>query len=165
MKARAEILGHFGFFNGLPEHILSAIASCGVISNWSGSEYIAQEGQHAGAFYAIQSGIVTIEIHSPGQGRHILQTLHEGDVAGWSWLFAPHKWTFDIRAATSVQLIAFAGSQLLDVFAAHPDVGYIMVRRLAKVMALRLQAARLQLLDVYGNRSNSSFSERQHVGS
>ena len=28
----------------------------------------------------------------------IVETLHDGDVLGWSWLVPPYRWQFDARA-------------------------------------------------------------------
>lgn len=163
MEVQLERLAHFKFFRGLSEETLQVLAAFGTIRTWESFQYIAQEGEHAGEFYAIESGLVTVEIHRTGMGRHILQTLTDGDVAGWSWLFPPHKWTFDIKAVTAVRAIAFPGNKLLELFTEHPDVGYILVRRLAEVMAQRLQAARLQILDVYGKESHTGISRGQHL--
>ena len=46
-------------------------------------------------------GDVALEIVVPGRGPHVVETLHTGEVLGWSWLFPPYRWTFDAQALTT----------------------------------------------------------------
>lgn len=156
MKDLVETIASFEFFQGLPDDVLKTLGACAQRQDWPVNAYLAQEGGYAEHFYAVEVGRLSIEIHRPGQGRHVIQTLSEGQVAGWSWLFPPHRWTFDIRAMSPVRVLAFSGSCLLKICSEHTDVGYIIMRRLAEVIARRLQATRIQLLDVYG--SHDSFA-------
>ncbi len=80
----------------------------------------------------------------------MISTLGEGAVVGWSWLFPPHRWSFDARALEQVRAVAFDGGCLRGKCDADHELGYELMRRFAAVMLERLQATRLQLLDVYG---------------
>ena len=81
----------------------------------------------------------------------MIETLHDGDVVGWSWLFPPHRWHFDGRATAPTSLIAFDGACLRGKCDADHELGYQLMRRFAASIVERLQATRLQLLDVYGH--------------
>jgi hypothetical protein len=96
---------------------------------------------------------VQLEIFAPGRGAVTIQTVDEGDVVGWSWLFPPFRWHFDARALDSVRAVAFDGACLRDKCDDDHSLGYELLRRFSPVMLARLQATRLQLLDVYGNGS------------
>ena len=74
---------------------------------------------------------------------------------GWSWLFAPHRWQFDGRAVDPTRTIAFDGTCLRGKCDADHELGYQLMRRFAAVAVERLQATRLQLLDVYGQPRRS----------
>ena len=39
-----------------------------------------------------------VEIDVPTRGPITLQTLADGEMLGWSWLFPPYRWQFDARA-------------------------------------------------------------------
>ncbi len=54
-------------------------------------EFIFREGQAADSFYLIRQGHVALEIVAPDQGPITIETLDEGDVLGWSWLFPPYR--------------------------------------------------------------------------
>ena len=91
-------------------------------------------------FYAIRHGSVALEIHVPAREAVIIETLHEGDLLGWSWLFPPYRWSFDARAVEPVRAIAFDGACLRGKCEADHDLGYELMRRIAQVIIERLQA-------------------------
>ena len=79
-----------------------------------------------------------------------LQTLGEGEILGWSWLFPPYVSQFDARAREDVRATAFDGACLRNKCDADPVLGYDLMKRMARLVSSRLEAARRQLLDVYG---------------
>jgi hypothetical protein len=92
---------------------------------------------------------VALETHVHGRGPARLLTLHDEDVLGWSWLFPTYRWHFDARVLQPVRAIAFDGACLRQKAVDDHELGYELMRRFAQVIVNRLQATRLQLLDVY----------------
>ncbi len=88
----------------------------------------------------------------PGRGAMVVETLHEHDVIGWSWLFAPYRWQFDGRVTEAARVVVLDGACLRRSCEADHELGYELMRRLAGVAIQRLQAARLQALDIYARR-------------
>ncbi len=151
MKGLAELLAEHPFFQGLkPEH-LEYIATCSTNVVFKPGEYLAREGEEADRFYVIRHGTVALELFVPHRGPLVIQTVREGDVLGWSWLFEPHRWAFDARAVTLVRALAFDGACLRQKCDQDPELGYELMKRFARVIAERLKATRIQLMDVYGN--------------
>ena len=74
------------------------------------------------------------------------------DVLGWSWLIPPYRWRFDARAIDLTRAIALDGKCLRGKCDQDPRLGYELLKRVAAIMAERLHATRLQMLDVYGAR-------------
>jgi len=72
-------------------------------------------------------------------------------VAGFSWLIPPHLWEFDGRAVEPVRAVRMDGTCLRAKLDDDPRLGYELMRRFARLTVKRLQATRLQLLDVYGS--------------
>ena len=64
---------------------------------------LLREGEPAERFYLIRHGMVALEVDAPGRGPLVIETLDEGEVVGWSWLFAPYRWAMDGRAVGDVQ--------------------------------------------------------------
>jgi CRP-like cAMP-binding protein len=114
---------------------------------------LAKTGEPANEFFAIRHGRASIELHSSERGPLILQTVEAGDIVGWSWLFPPCQWKFDVRALEQVRAISFDGQCLRGKCERDCAMGYEFMKRFAQVFMERLESARLQLLDLYGTAS------------
>jgi CRP-like cAMP-binding protein len=114
---------------------------------------ILREGEEANHFYLIRSGKVTLQLMTPNKGPVIIQTLHEGDILGWSWLIPPFTWHFDAQAIELTRMIALDGKCLRTKCESDHDLGYELLKRFADILTKRLESTRLQLLDIYGDRS------------
>jgi CRP-like cAMP-binding protein len=150
METIDELLSHHAFFRGLKPEFLALIAGCAQNVHFDRGAYLAREGDAADRFFAIRAGTVGIETHIPSQRPMTLQTIGAGEILGWSWLFPPYVWQFDARARDAVRATAFDGACLRSKCDADPALGYELMKRLAQQVSARLEAARRQLLDMYG---------------
>jgi CRP-like cAMP-binding protein len=109
-------------------------------------EVILKEGSDANKFYIIRKGKIALYIEKP---QITIQTISEGDILGWSWLIPPYKHRFSARAAEATTTVAFDGKCLREKCKENTELGYEFLKRMVNVLAERLEATRLQLLDVY----------------
>jgi CRP/FNR family transcriptional regulator, cyclic AMP receptor protein len=123
---------------------------CSVNKIFEAGQFLFREGESADTFYVIRNGRVQVETFSPEHGPIIIQTEAEGEVLGWSWLVPPYHWRFDARATEQVRVIAIDGKCLREKCEEDHNLGYELMKRFALIIAERLEATRLQLLDVYG---------------
>jgi CRP-like cAMP-binding protein len=93
---------------------------------------------------------VALEIDSP-TGPLIVETLEAGDIVGWSWIFPPYRWVYDVHIVERARLVVIDAGCLRKKCDADPEFGYRVMKRFAQVVAQRLAATRLRLLDLYGN--------------
>ena len=136
-----------------PEHI-ERILDCAIgEETFAEDEVIFRAGSQAWRVYLITEGEVALEVHSPARPHRILQTVAGGETLGWSWLFEPYRWIFDARAMTATTSLVLDGSKLRACVEAEPELGFLVVRRIASLVVDRLHATRLQLLDLYASRS------------
>jgi CRP-like cAMP-binding protein len=149
MNNIASLLGETAFFKNFDPLHLAKVADCGTHMQFKAGEYIFHAGDELDLFYVLRSGKVTLEINAPGRGPMIIQTLQEGDLLSWSWILAPYKKYFDARAIELTRTIGFSGECVRRKCDEDPRLGYELVKRIAGVMSQRLQATRLQLLDLY----------------
>ncbi|RPI26367.1 MAG: cyclic nucleotide-binding domain-containing protein [Actinobacteria bacterium] len=150
MTTLAEILGTHPFFFGMrPEH-LDIIARCATPADFGTGKTIFTAGDEADACYLLLDGDVALELVAPGQGPHVIETLHSGEIFGWSWLVEPYRWMFDAQALTEVRAIRFDAKCLWAAKEADPQLGFDLLRRFVAVIVDRMQAARMQLMDIYG---------------
>ena len=68
-------------------------------------------------------------VHVPGRGRRQVQTLGEGDMVGWSWLFPPYRWHFDARAVEPARALAFDCKCLRAKMRNDHELGYDLAKR------------------------------------
>lgn len=145
------ILKEHRFFKGLKKEYFELILKLAREVEFKAGDVIFKEGGPADYFYLIKKGLVAIEIMSGTNQPVTIQTIQAGDILGWSWLIPPHRSRFNCRAAQDTQLIAFDGKHLREKCEANPDFGYELLKRLAEVFTQRLEATRLQLVNVYDN--------------
>lgn len=149
---RDVALADHPFVAGLEPGHLETLSSCLVgTSQWRPGETILLRGSPADACHLLIDGTVAIEIRSPGTAPRTIQTLYGGDVLGWSWLFEPHLWTFDVRSVADSSAFTFDAELLRDAIGADAVFGLAVVKRVAKAIVNRLKATRLQVLDVYNH--------------
>ena len=113
-------------------------------------QIIFREGDQSSLFYLLQSGKVSLEVLVLGKVARI-QTLGEGDELGWSSIFSGGRKQFQARALGAVRALAFDGAQLQAACEEDPVFGYALLKRLLGVVAERLQATRMQLMDMYSS--------------
>lgn len=147
----ARVLTEHSLFRGLDAAMTDAITGCASNVRFQADQEIFRAGAPANQFFLIRQGRVAIEIFVPGQGPLTIQTIGAGDVLGWSWLFPPYQWHFDARATEETLAIALDGQCLRGKCEADHDLGYELMKRFSAIMTARLQAARVQLLDLYGS--------------
>lgn len=151
MEDLERLLREHPFSKGLKEDLLKRIVSCARNVVFREGEYIFHEGEEANYFYLIRHGRVAIEIAVPGKPPITIQTLHDGDILGFSWLIPPYYWIFDAKALELTRALALDGNCLRKKCEEDHELGYEFLKRFSHIMYKRLQAARLQLLDIYGS--------------
>jgi CRP/FNR family cyclic AMP-dependent transcriptional regulator len=137
------------FLKGIEPRFIAELADCAFTTQFEADTYICKEGDPADRFYILRGGQVALEVHTVGGQTRTIQTLYEWEALGWSWLFAPYRWHFDVRTLTPVEAIAFDARCLRNKCEQNHDLGYELMRRFAQVLIERLQATRFQMMDVY----------------
>ncbi|MDE2162742.1 MAG: cyclic nucleotide-binding domain-containing protein [Alphaproteobacteria bacterium] len=152
MEGLERIVREHPFFAGLKEGFCQLISGCAKNVRFEAGQYLFHEGQAADQFYILRSGRVALEMSAPTRSLTI-QTLGEDEIVGASWLVAPYRWGFDAKALELTRAISMDAACLRGKCDDDHDLGYEMMKRFAPVLIQRLQATRLQILDVYGTRS------------
>jgi CRP-like cAMP-binding protein len=152
MSSLEQLLTEHPFFMGLgPEHV-AQLAEYATAARVEGGEFLFREGEVARAFYVIRHGSVAVASITPHEGLVVIQTVGPGEVLGWSWLLAPYRWHFGAYAAEPTSVVAFDAAAVRAHSEHDRTFGYELMRRFAQVMASRLEATHLQLMNVYEHR-------------
>jgi CRP/FNR family transcriptional regulator, cyclic AMP receptor protein len=145
-----EMIATHPFAAGLERRFVDVLAGHARLDHYPAGSWLAAQGKSAEAFHLIEEGRCAIEIDAADRAPLVIATVHPGEVLGWSWMFAPHLWHFDVLALDAVTTIAIDAAGLRSACADDHEFGYSIACRLAKVIASRLEATRHQLVDVYG---------------
>ena len=152
METLEPILAQHPFLKELEPRHLKILVGCASNVRFNAGQVLFHEGEEANQFYMIRQGKVAIEILAPELGPITVQTIGEGDVLGWSWLIPPYRWRFGARAVELTRAIALDGKCLRQKSEEDHDLGYELLKRFSGIIVERLEATRLQLLDVYKAR-------------
>jgi CRP/FNR family transcriptional regulator, cyclic AMP receptor protein len=150
LKLVADELAEHRFFSRLPQDLRERLADCAHNVVFDTGGQVLREGLPADSFFAIRAGRVAVGVRAPNGGLGLIETLHAGDILGWSWLFPPYRWHFDAVAIEPVRAVELHADCIRAYLAEHPQAGYELVRSIAEVMEERLESARMRLLDLYG---------------
>jgi len=130
-----------------PEHC-ATLASLGSRVHYAPDDIIFAEGDQRHEFFLLLEGRVALEMMAQGMALRV-HTLEPGDELGWSSVLSGRGKFYQARALEPVDVIRFDGNVLLERCRSDNGFGYKIMHRLVGVVSERLQAARLQVLDMY----------------
>jgi CRP-like cAMP-binding protein len=143
------ILAEHPFFHGMDRSLLQVLVGCACNVRFEQDEVIFREGEEADKFYLVRSGRVALQLFADRRGPLTITTLEEGDILGWSWLSSPYRWKFTARATEVTRAIYLNGKCLREKSERDYRLGYELLKRFVHIIEDRLQATRMQLLNVY----------------
>jgi CRP/FNR family transcriptional regulator, cyclic AMP receptor protein len=146
IEVNAAALATHPFLHGMSCDQLSVLAEAARDVTFPARQRLFEDGGNATRFWLIQSGHVSLDLHVPGEGPVVIETIGMGELLGWSWLFPPYKWAFGAVAATAVEAFEFDAPTVRECCAADPGIGYELNQRVTGVLAKRLQVTRIRLL-------------------
>ncbi|GHD97189.1 Crp/Fnr family transcriptional regulator [Streptomyces naganishii] len=108
-----------------------------------------EEGRHADRFWIIRTGTVSLDLHVPGRRSPVIESLGHGELVGWSWHFPPYVWQLGAEAMSPVRAYEFDADKVRALCAEDAEFGRAVADWVGRVVAHRLHAARIRLLDLY----------------
>ncbi|MCC8454027.1 hypothetical protein K5X85_01000 [Streptomyces sp. A144] len=85
----------------------------------------------------------------PGRRAAAIESVSHGELLGWSWHFPPYQWQLGAEALSPVRAWEFDAEAVRAMCARDPEFGRAVAAWVGSVVAHRLQAARIRLLDLY----------------
>src|SRR6516165_11677884 len=155
IEVTAEALANHPFLHGMSRDHLAVLAEAAADVMFPARHRLCEDGHNATHFWLLQSGQVALDLDVPGQGRMKVETIGMGELLGWSWLFPPYRWAFGAVAATTVEAFEFDAPAVRQACVADLGLGFELTRRLAHVVAKRLQATRVRLITTSGQPASA----------
>jgi CRP/FNR family cyclic AMP-dependent transcriptional regulator len=116
------------------------------------------EGDQQDYMYIVLEGRIALEIIRPVRGRMRIYTAEPMDVVGWSSVTpVVRQRTASATAVLDSRLIAIDAKALRKISDEDHELGYIIMRRTANVIAARLLVTRLQLSDIHGHAEGEDY--------
>lgn len=143
-----EMLRRFSCFSPIGEESLKALAMISREESVPARTRIFGEGDPADELGILVDGEVDIQCTLGTGELRTVDTLIAGDILGWSALVAPYKMTAIATARRDTRLIKVDAKQLRELCQRDPLLGYRLMSQVARLLAHRLEGARLQLATV-----------------
>jgi CRP-like cAMP-binding protein len=138
------------WFHELKPAHLQQIAAISHLRRFKAGEVFFREGDKQDFFYVVLDGRIALDMFVPHRGKIRFYTADRWDVFGWSSV------TPQVRQRTASAISVVDGAvigtdaeKLRQLCEQDHDLGYLVMTRLANVVASRLMITRLQLLDMF----------------
>jgi CRP-like cAMP-binding protein len=152
MRLMNDLLLNHPALEGMDPKMISEMSNHATIRKFNAGDYIFRQGEKASHVYLLESGKVELELFSAPGGPLVVQSVEAGQVLGWSWLIAPYDWCFDARVVEATEAIELDATYLRELIDKDHHVGYEIMKRFVKVIAERLYAERLQLVNAFATQ-------------
>ena len=143
-----ELLRRYPYFADVSEDALKEVAMIGEENSATADTTLFTDGDRADSLHILVEGEVDLKYTLGNGDQRTVDTLVAGDLLLWSALVEPYKATATGICKTNVKLLSFDGRKLKDLCESNHDLGYRMLICLTKLLANRLEGARVQLATI-----------------
>jgi CRP/FNR family transcriptional regulator, cyclic AMP receptor protein len=167
MESTQDLLVAHPFLEGVPHHEVDRLASYASRHAFPAGRTVFRAGGRADRFWLIRSGRISLELGVDGRGDVAIEQLGPGQLLGWSWILPPHQWRFSAVAAEPTLTIEVNAAGVRELCEQDPAFGRAITQRVAAVLAERLEATRVRLLELYayqGRKESDHPSEPVEEG-
>ncbi|MBI1855639.1 MAG: Crp/Fnr family transcriptional regulator [Chloroflexi bacterium] len=134
-----------------PEHF-QTIAAITHLRGVRAGEVLFRQGDKANEIYIVIEGRVALDMLVPHRGKIRFYTAEPWEVFGWSSATPIiHQRTAGATAVIDGLIACINAEKLHQACDDDHDLGYLVMRRLANIVASRLLVTRLQLIDMFAN--------------
>ncbi|MBE0699626.1 MAG: cyclic nucleotide-binding domain-containing protein [Anaerolineaceae bacterium] len=143
------VLQHLPWFNGMNPNQLEQLARIATIYNFEPGDLLFSEGDRDDSLYVLLEGQVTMEIEVPTRGQTAYYIAEMLDIIGWSSMTPIVRQRIARARATQASLVLGFNSKLLQQLCDDDqEIGYVVFRKLANVVANGLLTMRLCLMEI-----------------
>ena len=132
-----EKYSHLAFFSGLRSEDIQLLAPYFAPQTWVAGTVIFEQDDYAEYLYLVVSGEVTIH-YKPHDGPVMTVTrVQPGGIFGWSAAMNNPAYTSGAICSLDSEVLRIRGVDLRSICEKHPELGSIILDRLASVIAER----------------------------
>jgi len=137
--------------NQLNDHMLEKMLKITAMKEYDAGRHIFKEGEYAEFLYAVFDGKVGLEVEKSVNKPIHISTIVRGFTFGFSALVDTEekKYTTSAKSLTNAKIFMWEGSDLERLFYQDYEMGFLFMKRLAKLIKSRLQIKNIQSLNIY----------------
>ncbi len=143
-----EALRRYHYFANIGEESLKALAMIAEEKEVPANTEMFREGDPADTLHVITQGEVEIRYLLGNGEERAVDTLVGGELLCWSAMIEPYKVTAIGTTTKDTSLICLDGKKVRDLCDDNPRLGYQLTKEISKLLAQRLESARVQLAAV-----------------
>lgn len=144
-----KTLSGLELFIGLPDRAMAAIAAIAERKRYAPGEIIFSPERGAEWAFLLLQGSVRLTVHASSLPEPVTLASLEtpGQAFGFSSVVGEVHHNSSAEAVTEVEVVAIDGPRFLDYLEKDPEVGFVVMRRVARAVSRRLATLRRLLLE------------------
>jgi CRP-like cAMP-binding protein len=144
-----KILGALELFEGLQDRALEAVAAIAEERRYAPGAIIFSPELSSEWAFLLLAGSVRLTVHASSLPEPVTVAVLEtpGQAFGFSTVIGQQHHNSSAEAATDVRVVALHGPRFLAYLESDHEVGFVVMRRVAKALSRRLATLRRVLLD------------------
>jgi|SRR6056297_982442 len=147
--ALTELIEKIPFLADASPQVRGALQEIADIVLVSKGTLLFSEGEFHGYVYFVATGTIALDMVSERCIHQQILSIGDGDLLGWSAILTGGAMTASALALEECCLVAFQADRLRTLCEKDHDIGYIVMKGIAKLLSRRLLATRIQFLDVF----------------
>lgn len=138
------------FFADLTDEEVKLIQGICHEASYKAGDYIFAEDSPADNLYILKNGKVSIEI-KVGSGKYLsVYTVSRfAEPFGWSAIVEPYRFTAAARSVVDSTVFSVDRKKLMELIEKDYHLGFLVMRRVAKIISERVRETRLQLIHTF----------------
>ena len=135
----------------LNDSMLEKLVTITDIIEYKAGDYIFKEGDNAKSLHAVIDGKVGLEIEKNSSTRILIDNITQGMMLRFSALVDTEEknYTTSARVLTDTKLFAWKAENLEKLFSQDYEMGFLLMKKIAKIVKTRLRIKNVQFLDIY----------------
>lgn len=144
-----KILGALELFEGLPDKALEAVSAIAEERRYASGKIIFSPELSSDWAFLLLAGSVRLTVHASSLPEPMTVAVLEtpGQAFGFSTIIGQQHHNSSAEAVTDVRAVAIHGPKFLAYLERDREVGFVVMRRVAKALSRRLATLRRVLLD------------------
>ena len=143
-----DTFDQLSFFQGLTMEQVERLQTLFIPWNCTADTVIFEQGEPADTLYLVVSGEIIVQF-KPDDGPAIqVARVRDGGVVGWSAALGSRAYTSGAMTTVETDMLRVRGSDLRNLCVQEPQLGKVLLDRLAGVIAERLRSTHAQVLSL-----------------